>query len=166
MIKPNVLIALNKQIQHEQNNAHAYRAVSLYFGRINLHGIEAFMAKQVHDERMHAEKLIEHVRDRGGHVELGAMSAPWPNFESPLEAVKFVRDLERATTETIHGLYELARKEGDYALEVRLHWFITEQVEEEQWSGELAALMQQFYEHPGQVFMLDHQWGERGNSVS
>jgi ferritin len=161
MIKPNVLSALNKQIQHEQSNAQAYRAVSLYFGRINLHGLEAFMAKQVHDEQMHAEKLIEHVCDRGGHVELGAMSAPSPNFKSPLEAVKLVRDLEHVTTEMIHGLYELARKEGDHALEVRLHWFINEQVEEEKWSGELASLMQQFHEHPGQVFMLDHQWGKR-----
>ena len=72
-----------------------------------------------------------------------------------------MRDLERATTETIHRLYELARTENDYALEVRLHWFITEQIEEEKWSSELASLMQQFHEHPGQVFMLDHQWGKR-----
>jgi len=161
MIKANVLNALNKQIQHEQSNAQAYRAVSLYFGRSNLHRLEAFMAEQVHDEQMHAEKLIKHVCDRGGAVGLGAVSAPWPNFESPLEAVQFVRDLERASTEMIHGLYALAREEGDYALEVRLHWFITEQIEEEKWSSELAARMQQVHEHLEQVFMLDHQWGKR-----
>jgi ferritin len=161
MIKTPVLAALNKQIQHEQSNAHAYRAASLYFGRLNLHGLEAFMAKQGQEEQMHADKLIEHVCDRGGQVELGAISAPWTSFESPLEAAKSVRDLERNTTVLIHGLYELARKEGDYALEVLLHWFITEQVEEEQWSGELMAQMEQFYEHPGQLFMLDYQWGKR-----
>ncbi len=53
------------------------------------------------------------------------------------------------------------RKENDHALEVLLHWYITEQVEEEMWSGELATLMQQFHQHPGQVFMLDHQWSKR-----
>lgn len=161
MIKPNVLSALKKQIQHEQSNARAYKAVSLYFGRLNLHGLEAFMAHQVADEHKHARRLIEHVKDRGGQVELLAIPAPRTEFDSPLEAVNAVRDLERATTETIHRLYELARTENDYALEVRLHWFITEQIEEEKWSSELASLMQQFHEHAGQVFMLDHQWGKR-----
>jgi ferritin len=79
--------------------------------------------------------------------------APKGDFTSPLDAANAVRDQERATTEMIHRLYELARKEGDYALEVLLHWYITEQVEEEKWSGELAALMEQFQERPGEVFM-------------
>ena len=61
----------------------------------------------------------------------------------------------------VHRLFELARKEGDWALEVLLHWYIAEQVEEEQWADELTALMEQFHEHPGQVFMVDHQWGKR-----
>ena len=161
MIKPKVMTALIKQIQHEQSNAHVYQAVSVYFARLNLHGLEAFMAKQVQDERMHADKFIEHIIDRGGQVDLGSIPAPKANFESPLEAVKSVRDLERTTTEMIHRLYELARKQSDYALEVLLHWYITEQVEEEQWSDELAALMEQFHEHPEQVFMLDHRWGRR-----
>jgi ferritin len=161
MIKTPVLAALNKQIQHEQANARAYQAVSLYFGRHNLRGLEAFMAKQAREEEVHADKLISHVADRGGHVELAALPAPKVTFDSPSEAIESVRDLERGTTEMIHRLYELARKEGDYALEVLLHWFVTEQVEEEQWSEELMAQMQQFHDRPGQLFMLDHQWGKR-----
>ena len=161
MIKTLVLTAINKQIQHEQSNAHAYQAVSLYFGRLNLHGLEAFMAQQAGDERMHAEKLIRHVADRGGQVALTSLPDPKGEFASALEAVKSVRDLERATTEMVHRLFELARKEGDSALEVLLQWYITEQVEEEKWSDELMTLMEQFHDHPGQVFMLDHQWGKR-----
>ena len=139
MIKTPVLAALNKQIQHEQGNARAYQAVSLYFGRLNLHGLECFMAKQVEDERMHAAKLIRHVADRGGQVDLGVMAAPRAEFSSPLDAVNAVRDLERATTEAIHRLYDLARKEGDYALEVLLHWYIAEQVEEAAFPGHEAG---------------------------
>lgn len=159
MIKPTVLTALNKQIQHEQSNAHAYEAVSLYFGHLNLHGLAAFMAKQVRDERKHARKLIRHVSDRGGQVDVQTIAAPRASFESPLDAVKRVRDLERATTETIHRLYELARKEADYALEVLLHWYITEQVEEEKWSAELTGMMEQVRDHSAQLFMLDQEWG-------
>src|SRR5688572_9502230 len=142
MIKPLLLAALLKQIQHEQSNAQAYRAVALYFGGLSLRGLEAFMSKQAREERGHAEKLITHATDRGGQVELGAIPAYPSGFAGPLEAVRFVRDMERKTTESIHRLYELARKEADHALEVRLHWFITEQVEEEAWSDELMAMME------------------------
>ena len=161
MIKASILAAVNKQIQHEQGNAHAYQAVSLYFGDQRLHGLEAFMAQQAREERMHAEKFIRHVADRGGRVELAAVAAPKVNFSSPLEAVKSVREMERGTTESIHRLFEMARKEGDFALEVLLHWYVTEQVEEEQWADELSGLVEQFHDRPGQLFMLDHQWGKR-----
>ena len=160
-MKSSILTAVNKQIQQEQGNARAYLAVSLYFGRVRLHGLEAFMARQDKEERLHAAKFIQHVADRGGEVELCALPAPKNSFTSPLEAVVYVRELERTTTGTIHRLYELARKEGDVALEVLLHWYVTEQVEEEQWAEELTALVEQFHERPGQMFMLDHQWGKR-----
>ena len=161
MVKPLVLAALVKQIQHEQGNAQAYRAVALYFGGLSLRGFEAFMSKQAREERMHAEKLTAHVADRGGQIELGAIPAGRSGFDTPLEAVRFVRDMERKTTESIHRLYELARKEADYALEVRLHWFITEQVEEEAWCDELAAMMERVHDQPGQLSMLDQQWAKR-----
>lgn len=161
MVKPAIVAAVNKQIQHEQSNAHAYQAVSLYFAGLNLHGIEAFMAKQVEDEREHADKFIKHLMDRGAKVELAALPAPKNAFGSPLEAAQYVLDLERQTTGFIHKLYEQAGKEGDYALQTLLHWYIDEQVEEEQWAEELTALLTEFNGHPGQVFMLDHQWGKR-----
>ena len=161
MIKPLILAALLKQIQHEQSNAQAYRAVALYFGGLSLRGFDAFMARQAREERMHAERLIAHVVNRGGQVELGAIPAYRSGFDAPLEAVRFVRDMERKTTESIHRLYELARKEADHALEVRLHWFITEQVEEEAWCDELAATMERVHDQPGHLSMLDRQWGKR-----
>jgi ferritin len=161
VIKPSVLSALNAQIQHELSNAHAYRTVSLYFGHLNLRGLESFMARQATEERMHAEKFIRHLAARGGQTDLGSMPATKADFASVLDAVHAVRDLERATTDKIYRLFDLARRESDFALEVLLHWFIAEQVEEEQWSGELAALAGQLYERPGELFLLDHQWGKR-----
>ena len=161
MIKPTLVAALNKQIQHEQTNAHAYQAVSLYFATLNLHGIEGFFAQQVNDETTHANKFIQFLQDRGGRVELTSIPAPKNTFATPLEAVKLVRDMEHGTTEAIRNLLDLARKEADMTLEARLQWFIEEQVEEEQWADELTTLMEQFNDHPGQLFMLDHSWGKR-----
>lgn len=160
-MKKTVLDALNKQIQHEQNNAHIYQGVALYFKGLNLGGLAAWFEKQVEDERGHAQRLIDHVVDRNGEVRLGALPAPKVAYESPFEAVKSVLALEKSTTGMIDDLYELAKKEKDHALEVALHWFIDEQVEEEQWATELAGLMEQFHKNPGQLYMLDHRWGGR-----
>lgn len=165
MIKKNIVEALNKQIQHEQNNAHSYLAVALYFEGLNLHGLAAWINKQAGDERGHAEKFIKHLVERGGSVELGAIAAPKAGFANPLIAVQSVQALERATTATIHKLVDVARKENDYALEVLLHWFVSEQVEEEQWTTELLAQMEQFYEKPSQLYMLDHHWGKRAKGA-
>jgi len=76
MIKPAILAALNAQIQHELSSAHAYQAVSMYFGLLNLHGLEAFMARQAGEERKHAEKFLRHLAARGGLAALGALPSP------------------------------------------------------------------------------------------
>lgn len=161
MIKKSVVDALNKQIQHEQNNAHLYRGVALYFESLNLHGLAAWLTQQAGDERVHAEKFIQHLLARGGSIQLSALAAPKVTFDSPLAAMQTVLALEQSTTGLIHKLYELAQKEGDHALAVLLHWFINEQVEEEQWGMELTGQMEQFYKSAGQLYMLDHHWGKR-----
>jgi ferritin len=71
------------------------------------------MVRQVEEERAHAEKFIQHVPDRGGDVELRTILAPVADFTSSSDPANAVWDLERATTDTIHRLYELTRKEGD-----------------------------------------------------
>jgi ferritin len=128
--------------------------------------LAAWFSKQAADERGHAEKFIRHLAERGGAVELGAIAAPKAKFAHPLEAVQSAQALERATTALIHKLVAAARQENDYALEVQLHWFVTEQVEEEQWVAELVAQMEQFHEKPGQLYMLDHHWGKRAKTAS
>jgi ferritin len=55
----------------------------------------------------------------------------------------------------------MACNEDDYALQVLLHGYITEQVEEEKWSQQLTTLMKQFYDQPGPLLMFDHLWGKR-----
>jgi ferritin len=161
MIKASTAAAINKQIQHEQFNAHSYQAVALYFEDLSLYGLAAWFKKQSEDERGHAQKFIDFLIDRGGKVELASIPTPKSNFDNPLEAVKHVLEVERTTTGLIHQLYETAQKEKDHAFAVALHWFITEQVEEEQSAEELVDLTEQFYKSPAQMFLLDHNWGKR-----
>ena len=157
-MKKNVIEAVTKQIHHEQSSAHSYHSVALYFENLNLHGFAAWMNKQSADERGHADKFIAHLIDRGVPVELGVVPAPKATFATPLDAVQSVLELEKATTASIYKLYELAKTESDCALEVLLHWFITEQVEEEQSATELAEWMAHLHKSPGSLYMFDHRW--------
>lgn len=136
-------------------------AVSLYFRRQDLRGLELFMSGQADEERSHAKKFIQHACDRNGRVELKAISAPPNDFDSPLDAIRYVKHMEIATSQLIHRLYEHACKEKDYALQVLLHWFIAEQVEEEKWSLELESHFDQFVDSPTQLFAVDQLWKSR-----
>ena len=157
-MKQNVIAAVTQQIQNEQSNAHTYHNVALYFEKMNLRGFAAWMNKQSADERGHADKFITHLINRGVAVALGALPAPPATFASPLDAVQATLELEERTTVAIHKLYELAKQENDCALEVLLHWFINEQVEEEQSATELVEWMTHLHKSPGSLYMFDHRW--------
>jgi ferritin len=60
-------------------------------------------------------------------------------------------------------LYELALQEKDYAAQVLLQWFITEQVEEEKNAAELVAKLRLIEERGTAVLMLDHRLSKRGD---
>ena len=62
----------------------------------------------------------------------------------------------------IHRLYELAAKENDYATEIMLQWFITEQVEEEKNAAQIIDTLKLIDAHGTAVLMLDKQLGKRG----
>ena len=69
----------------------------------------------------------------------GALAAPKVSFKDLTAVAQAVFDMERANTAGIHAPYETALAEKDYPAQVMLHWFISEQVEEEAWSEKLLV---------------------------
>ena len=161
MINPKIVAEVNKQIEHEQSNAHIYEGVALYFDGLNWKGLGAWFWKQAEEERGHGAKLIKHLQERHADVVLGALPAPKVTFANPLEAVQTVLELEQGTTKLIERLYEIARAEKDYPLEILLHWFIEEQVEEEDWATELRDETALFHANPAHMYQLDHKWAKK-----
>ena len=87
---------------------------------------------------------------------------PRADWKSALELFKQVAAHEAAVTASIHNLYEVALKEKDYAAQVMLQWFITEQVEEEKNAAEIVAQLELVEARGTAVMMLDHRLGKRG----
>ena len=69
---------------------------------------------------------------------------------------------EKKVTAMINNLYEAALKEKDYASQIFLQWFISEQVEEEANATEIVAQLKMIGDKSvGGLFQLDHALGHR-----
>lgn len=154
--------AINDHIKHELYSAYLYLSMSAHFEGVNLPGFARWMRVQSQEESSHAMKLFDFIHERGGRVVLQAIAQPPGDFKSPLDVFQQALEHEQKVTGMIHRLYELAGKENDYATQVMLQWFITEQVEEEKTAGDIVEQLKMVGEQPAGVFMLDRQLGARG----
>ncbi len=137
-----VIEELSRQFNQELSSAHAYLALSVWCDVRNLKGFGKYFVKQAGEERSHAERMMKHLTDRGVTPEVAALPAPKQEFKTLLEVAQQVQALEHANTQGINAVYEAALAAKDYPAQVLMHWFINEQVEEEDWSAEILERVQ------------------------
>jgi ferritin len=138
-MSPKLIAALNKQANQELHAARAYLGLALWCGVHHYSGFAKFFHEQAAEEQGHAGKIFKHLANREVIPALGALAAVTVSFKNLIEVAQTVYDLERANTTGIHAAYETALAEKDYPAQVLLHWFISEQVEEEAWSDTLLV---------------------------
>ena len=161
MISKKMQDALIEQINAELYSAYLYLAMAAEFESQNFKGMAGWMEVQAKEETVHAKKLYDFVNDRGGRVILKAIDAPPAEWKSPAAAFQAAYDHEQKVTSMIHNLVDIARSEKDKAAEVMLDWFVTEQVEEEAQTGEIADRLKMVKESANGLFMLDNALGKR-----
>ena len=154
--------AINEQIRDELYSAYLYLSMSAYFEAISLTGFARWMRLQSQEEVAHAMKLFDFVNERGGRVTLHAIDQPPLEFESPQAVFEATYEHEQKVTGLIHDLYELALQEKDYAAQVMLHWFIDEQVEEEDGVSQILDTLERVGDKDQGLLMLDRELGQRG----
>ena len=136
-IPPSVLNEVQRQLNHELAAAHSYQALAIWCEGECLTGFASFFTKQAAEERIHAEKFIKYLHDRGEVAKLAALPPPKTDFGSIVEIAKEAQLMEQANTAGIVKAYEEALSSRDYPSQVLLQWFIAEQVEEEAWAQEM-----------------------------
>lgn len=155
--------AINDQIHHEFLSAYVYLAMSAYLEAASLKGFSHWMRIQAKEEVNHAMKLFDYVNDRNGRVELKALEKPPFEFKSVLATFEQALEHEKKVTQLIHSLYEKATKEGDYATQVQLTWFIAEQVEEEATATEVVDRLKIAGNDGAALLILDRELGARAD---
>jgi ferritin len=137
-----VIEELNRQLNQELAAAHSYLALSVWCDVRNLKGFGKYFVKQAREERGHAERILKHLTDRSITAAISAVAAPKQEFSTLLEVAQQAQEQERANTLGVNSVYEAAVAAKDYPGQVLMHWFINEQVEEEDWSTEMVERVQ------------------------
>lgn len=161
MMKQTIQDALNEQIANELYSSYLYLSMAAHFEQEKLPGFASWLKIQSREEYGHGMRLFEYVIDRGGKVVLGQINAPPASFGTPVAVFEQILAHEQHVTESIHQLYELSIKERDYPTQTHLHWFITEQVEEEKTAEDVLDKLRSIEGQKQLLFLLDQQLGQR-----
>ena len=161
MLSPDLESAMNTQIAAELYSSHLYLAMSAYCESEGLPGFATWFRMQSEEERHHALRFIRHVVDRGGRVMLTGMDAPANDFGTPQGAFEQALAQEMNVTMMIDGMYGMAVQHGDYASQVFLQWFVSEQVEEERTATEIVQNLKNLGNDPASMLILDRELGAR-----
>jgi len=161
MLSKAIQEALNEQIKQEFFSANAYLAMTAYFEDANFPGFAKWMRLQYEEEIAHGMRLFDCVHARGGRATVYGIDQPAGEFASPLDVFKKALQQELKVTELIDRLYELTQKEKDYATQIELQWFITEQIEEEKIFNEIIQTLKLAGDNQAALLLLDRQLGSR-----
>lgn len=161
MLSPKMQSALNEQMNRELASSYLYLAMSAYLDSQSFSGAAHWMKEQAKEEQGHADKFAKFVVDRGGRVTLDALDKPQADFGSLNDVFATTLAHEQKVTASIHKLYEVALAEKDYATQIMLQWFITEQVEEEKNVQDVLVELAACDGKPHLALMIDHHLGKR-----
>ncbi len=152
---------LNKQINAEMFSSYLYLSMSAFFEKEGYKGFAAWMRAQAQEEYEHALKFYDYLIDVGGVVELEAIEKPKNTWESPLAVFEAAKEHELHVTNLINNLVAVSIEEKDYATNIFLQWFVTEQIEEVATVSEIIDKFKMIGERNESLYFLDKELGER-----
>ncbi len=153
--------ALNEQINKEMYSAYLYMAMSAQCTHDGLNGFGNWFMVQYHEKMAHAMKIYDYVNEQGGKVTLENIEKPPEQFGTPLEMFQATLKHEQFVTSSINNLVALAYEEKDYATQIFLQWFVTEQIEEEANDNDMIAKLKLIGNDGNGLFMLDKDLASR-----
>jgi len=161
MIGKTMQDALNAQINAEQYSAQLYLAMAAHCTTMSFKGFAHWLTVQAGEETAHAAKLIQFLLDRGGRLELKPIAAPPTDFGGVIEVFEKVLGHEQGVSIQINNLFAASREAKDYASEIALQWYVTEQVEEEAKVSEIVDHLHAVGDKGGAIWYLDSRMAKR-----
>ena len=154
---------LNEQIGHEFAAHQQYVACAIHYDAETLPQLAGFFYRQALEEREHAMMMVQYLLDSDSDVVIPGVAAPQSSFEDVVEPVALALTQERRVTDQINALAATARREGDYASEQFVQWFIKEQIEEVATMSDLLRVVSRSHGDPMAIedyLVREHPAGE------
>ncbi len=161
MISEKMTEALNGQINKEIYSAYLYMDMSAHCSYEGLEGFANWFMVQYQEEMTHAMKIYAYIIEQGAKVVLDAIERPPGKFGTPLEMFEATLKHENFITRSINELADLANQEKDYATQIFLQWFITEQIEEEANDNEIISKLKLVGDDGNGLFIIDKELAAR-----
>lgn len=161
MISKKLAKAINEQINKEIYSAYLYYAMSAQAETQGYKGCANWFHVQVLEEMTHADKFFKYLCSQGALPVMEAVDKPELKGTSIKELFELTLEHERYVTSRINNLMKLAREDGDYASEIFVQWFVTEQIEEEENATGILDQIRISGDSKQGLFMLDRELAAR-----
>jgi len=153
--------ALNKQLNDELFSSYLYLSMAAYLEATPYEGFAHWMKLQSQEEYAHGMKFYNYINEVGGKVTLSAMEAPKAVWDNPQQVFEAALEHEYKITNGINYLVGLAIEEKDYATNLFLNYFVSEQVEEVASVIKIIEKFKAIGESKNGLFWLDKELKKR-----
>lgn len=160
-IDSKLLEAFNRHINAELYSSYLYLSMSTYCESVDLPGFAHWMRIQSQEEYTHAMKFVSYLEDRDARVTLLPIDQPPVEFDSVDDVMRRTLHHEMHVSELINNLYGVSVDSNDYASQVMLQWFVSEQVEEEKTARDVLAALDMVKGRSDALLLLDREMGAR-----
>lgn len=151
----NTVSLIQTQMNNERQNSQIYLYLSWVCTNMAYDGFAKFFKKQSGEEQGHADKFAEFLISKRIQPEYRIVVEVKTGLDLPT-LTREVAALEKKTTEDLKTIYELC---DDAQVKALLDWFLVEQIEEENWSQDLADLVART--NANGWIELDEQYGDK-----
>lgn len=155
MISTAMAAAIGAQIDRELYSANFYLSLSAHADSMDLKGTAAWFLAKHQEELNHALKMFRYLMDQDATLSIGAVAAPASVEDGVLPIFEHTLEHERAVTGHINDLVDLALRERDHATGIFLHWFVTEQIEEEATVKDIIGRLRRFGDSGHSLLAID-----------
>ena len=161
MVSEKIQDMLNDQIAKEFYASNYYLSMASWCDTKGYEGGTNFFLAQSAEERDHGMRIFQYINSLDGHAIAPMIEKPPVDFESYPKIFQIALDQERENTAAIHEIVDVTLQEKDYSTYNFMHWYLDEQVEEENMFRGIIDKLNIIGDDKSGIYMLDKDLGQR-----
>jgi ferritin len=156
-LQDSVLDLLNEQMAMEAHSSASYLSMAAWCYAQGLTGTGDYFKKQSAEEREHMIKLFDFIADAGGMPVSPDVTKIDRSFEGLRDILVKALEMEISITLNFNKISDHCHKVKDYQTARFLHWYLDEQLEEEQQARRSIEIYDLIGTEDGGLYRIDKE---------